>query len=54
MGPDAGALAMLPGYQRSEFTAPVAGGHVVTHDVYRKGAGPAVVIVQVQLVAVSN
>ena len=36
----------MEGYEKTSFTAPVRGGHEVTHDIYSRGAGPVVVIVQ--------
>ncbi len=36
----------MQGYSKRPFSAPVAGGHEVTHDVYTQGAGPVVVIIQ--------
>ncbi|MCP4005768.1 MAG: dienelactone hydrolase [bacterium] len=37
---------MLDGYEKSEFAAPIASGDMVHHDVYTRGSGPVVVIVQ--------
>lgn len=36
----------MQGYSKRSFSAPVAGGHVITHDVYTQGNGPVVVIIQ--------
>jgi dienelactone hydrolase len=36
----------LDGFHMSTFSAPMEGGHVVTHDVYERGEGPPVVIIQ--------
>lgn len=36
----------MHGYDKQAFTAPVAGGADITHDVYSKGDGPVVVIIQ--------
>jgi len=33
-------------YTMQPFSAPLSSGHVVTHDVYTKGEGPVVVIIQ--------
>lgn len=37
---------MLDGFEKQEFEAPLTGGKTATHDVYSKGEGPVVVIVQ--------
>ncbi len=37
---------MLDGYQKEIFKAPLTGGEMVSHDVYSKGKGPVVVIIQ--------
>ncbi len=36
----------MQGYDKRVFTAPLDTGHLVTHDVYEKGAGPVVIIIQ--------
>ncbi len=36
----------MQGYDKQTFTAPVTGGANITHDVYSKGDGPVVVIIQ--------
>lgn len=36
----------MDGYQKSSFAAKTAKGHLITHDIYSKGAGPVVVIIQ--------
>ena len=33
-------------YEKWAFTAPLASGHPVTHDIYSQGSGPVVVIIQ--------
>lgn len=33
-------------YQKSSFTAPIRSGHPITHDVYERGKGKIVVIIQ--------
>lgn len=37
---------MLEGYEKQAFTAELLGGGTTTHDVYTKGEGPVVVIIQ--------
>ncbi|MEO4044723.1 dienelactone hydrolase family protein [Hoeflea sp. CAU 1731] len=37
---------MLDGFQQRPFSAEISGGRMVEHDVYEKGAGPVVVILQ--------
>ena len=43
-----GALMSDPmnGYEKRSFTAPIRGDRSVTHDVYEKGEGPPVVVIQ--------
>jgi len=36
----------LEGYEAAVFSAPIAGGSEVSHDVYERGEGPTVVIIQ--------
>lgn len=36
----------MQGYSKRSFSALVAGGHTITHDVYSQGSGPVVVIIQ--------
>lgn len=36
----------MDSFKRSRFTAKLTSGHDVTHDVYTRGAGPVVVIIQ--------
>ncbi len=43
--PRAGA-GVMEGYEVRSFTAPIRGGRSVTHDVYERGAGPPVVVIQ--------
>ena len=33
-------------YESRAFTAPLRGGHAVTHDVYSRGEGPPIVLIQ--------
>jgi dienelactone hydrolase len=33
-------------FQKSEFSAPLASGHLVTHDIYARGEGPPIVLIQ--------
>lgn len=33
-------------YGQSRFSAPISGGHRVTHDVYRRGSGAPVILIQ--------
>ena len=33
-------------YEKSAFTAPLASGREITHDVYARGEGPAIVLIQ--------
>lgn len=40
------AHVALSAYEKSDFSAPVEGGHTVTHDVYARGQGPAIVLMQ--------
>jgi len=39
-------MSALDGFDARPFRAPIAGGAQVTHDVYEKGDGPPVVIIQ--------
>lgn len=36
---------LLQDYQARSFTAPLSSGHVVKHDVYTKGDGPATIVI---------
>ncbi len=36
----------MDGFEQYPFSAPISNGHTATHDVYAKGSGPVVVIVQ--------
>lgn len=38
--------AQIDQYQKNTFSAPVSGGNVITHDVYSRGAGKLLVLVQ--------
>jgi dienelactone hydrolase len=39
-------VPQISDYQKSSFTAPISDKHEVTHNVYEKGEGPVVVIIQ--------
>jgi dienelactone hydrolase len=39
-------IPQISDYQKSSFTAPISDSKEITHDVYEKGAGPVVVIIQ--------
>lgn len=39
-------LRAMEGYTRRSFKAPLRNGHVVEHDVYERGAGPPIVLIQ--------
>ena len=36
----------ISSYQRSSFTAATKYGHQITHDVYKRGAGKVLVLIQ--------
>ncbi len=36
----------IDAYEKTSFTAPIRGGHEITHDVYSRGEGKLVVIIQ--------
>ncbi len=40
------SIPQITDYQKSTFTAPLASGKKVTHDVYERGEGPVVMIIQ--------
>ena len=39
-------VTQISGYQKTIFEAHASNGHLITHDVYRRGSGAPVVLLQ--------